>query len=196
MTMGNKHDSPFGKGIHRVQEPDLDKVLDYLHPRFRDAVTAASATYRAHNIRHLLIGGIAIGAYGYIRATGDLDFLVGDEAFEAHPGGVKAFVRGVPLLVGDIIVDSVPLDLTGTEQFLDDELNAANDATSVVVAPMRVIVYLKLRAGRRKDHNDIVQLVKMGCVDVPSLHEYIDLHVGDMDMLAEFDELAREGEER
>ena len=76
------------------------------------------------------------------------------------------------------------------------ELNAANDATSVVVAPMRVIVYLKLRAGRRKDHNDIVQLVKMGCVDVPSLHEYIDLHVGDMDMLAEFDELAREGEER
>ncbi len=36
-------------------------------------------------VRHVLIGALAVGAWGYPRASKDVDFLVGDEAFDAKP---------------------------------------------------------------------------------------------------------------
>ena len=42
------------------------------------------------------MGGLAVGANGFPRATKDVAFLVGDEAFERHPGGLVTFRPGVP----------------------------------------------------------------------------------------------------
>jgi hypothetical protein len=60
-------------------------------------------------IRHALVGALGANAYrSRPRTTEGIDFLVGDEAFETHPGG---FVRvRVPVVEFDgIDIDQVPL---------------------------------------------------------------------------------------
>jgi hypothetical protein len=43
---------------------------------------------------------LGIGAHGYPRATKVVDFLVGDEAFQQHAGGLISITAGVPIQVG------------------------------------------------------------------------------------------------
>ena len=43
-----------------------------------------SACLSELRIRHVLIGGLAVGVHGHPRATRDVGFLVGDEAFESR----------------------------------------------------------------------------------------------------------------
>jgi hypothetical protein len=45
------------------------------------ALSVASATLSELGVRHALVGGLAVGAWGYPRNTRDIDFLVGEEAF-------------------------------------------------------------------------------------------------------------------
>jgi hypothetical protein len=57
----------------------LKNPFDLLHPRFQKAAKRASQDLTRLNIKHVLIGGIAAGAYGRPRATDDIDFLVHGE---------------------------------------------------------------------------------------------------------------------
>ena len=55
----------------------------------------------------VVVGGLAIGANGFPRATRDVDFLVGAEAFEHHADGLVTLRAGVPFQVtGDTWVRS------------------------------------------------------------------------------------------
>lgn len=40
-----------------------------LHPDFKELLKLLNA----HNVEYLLVGGYAVGSYGYVRATADLD---------------------------------------------------------------------------------------------------------------------------
>ena len=40
-----------------------------LHPDFREFLRLLSP----HNVKHLMVGGYAVGYHGYSRATGDMD---------------------------------------------------------------------------------------------------------------------------
>lgn len=83
---------------------DIKDVLGFVSPKVRDAAIASAAKLEQLGIRHALAGGLAVGAYGYIRATAHVDFLVGEEAFEHH-GRLVTFRPGVPIEVDGVCID-------------------------------------------------------------------------------------------
>ena len=74
----------------RVNLMDLKEVFRFVAPRVREAAVKTAEQLNHLGIRYALAGGLAVGAHGYVRATTDVDFLVGEEAFEHH-GSLVAF---------------------------------------------------------------------------------------------------------
>src|SRR5207247_9823625 len=73
---------------------DLKEVFRFVAPRLRDAAIKSAAQLNDLGIRYALAGGLGVGAEGYVRATVDVDFRVGAEAFEHHGSGVAVKSRG------------------------------------------------------------------------------------------------------
>jgi hypothetical protein len=76
-----------------MPRPDLKLLEGVVAPEVIEAMKVASAALQKAKVRHVLVGGLAVGAHGFPRATKDVDFLVGDEAFERHAGGLVTFAR-------------------------------------------------------------------------------------------------------
>jgi hypothetical protein len=127
----------------------------------------------------VVVGGLAVGAHGYPRATKDVDFLVGPEAFEHHPGGLVTLRAGVPFQVNGVAVDFLAAD--PGEDFLDAALSAEPGA----IADAPVLIYLKLKSPRSKDRTDVVELAKAG-LDRAACRAYLAAHAPAY--LAAFDE--------
>ena len=111
-------------------------------------------------IRHALVGALAANAYRTRpRTTQDIDFLVGDEAFETHQGGYVTMK--VPVIEFDgIDVDQVPL--TEALRVIEDALTRAPVSRGVPIAPVDTIVIMKLLAGRTQDLADIEAIAGSG----------------------------------
>lgn len=163
-----------------MKTPDPSLLEGVVSPRVLDAMHVASAAMTALGVRHLVVGGLAVGANGYPRATADVDFLVGDEAFDHHPAGIVTM--RVPVQVNGVAVDC--LSVAADEGHLIEALTAAPG--SFASAP--VLIYLKLKSPRFKDRADIVELVKAG-IDVAQIRRYLERHASQF--VASFDELAR-----
>jgi hypothetical protein len=167
--------------------PDLSLLEDVVAEKVLRAMRVASAQLKALGVRHVLVGALAVGAHGYPRATKDVDFLVGNEAFEFHEAGLVSLRPGVPIQVSGVVVDH--LSVREGEGHLESALAAGSG--EVPVAPVEAVVYLKLRSPRRRDHADVVELVKEG-LDVAACRRYLEAHAPDLVDL--FDELALEPE--
>jgi hypothetical protein len=114
----------------------------------------------AAGIRHALVGALAANAYRVRpRTTEDIDFLVGDEAFETHPGGYVTM--RVPVIEFDgIDVDQVPL--TEALRIVEDGLTDAPVSDGVPIASVETIVIMKLLAGRTQDLADVEAIAGSG----------------------------------
>ncbi|MFY9574283.1 MAG: hypothetical protein WAV20_23015 [Blastocatellia bacterium] len=165
---------------------DLKEVFRFVAPGVRDAAIKGAAQLNDLGIRYALAGGLAVGAHGYIRATVDVDFLVGEEAFE-HQGSLVAFKAGVPIEVDGVRIDYLsPVSLgPQLEEVLDHPL--LNEGLAIV--PIEVLVYMKLAARRRRDLVDVVELLKAGA-DVRVVRDYLLQYAGDL--VPQFEELANE----
>ena len=139
---------------------------------------AASTALTTLGIRHVVGGDLAVGANGYPRATKDVQFLVGDEAFEHGPGGFVTWKRGVP-----IQVDGVAIDLLSV-QVGEEHLAATLEAPmgSMIDAPQ--LVYLKLKSPRQKDRVDVIELIKAG-IDLDACRTYLTRHAPALVMMFE-----------
>lgn len=149
--------------------PDLSALDGVVSSKVLEAMRVAHAELSRLGVRHLLVGGLAVGAYGYPRATKDVDFLVGDEAFVQHEGGIVTLKPGVPIQVSGVLVDH--LSAQQDEEHLR-ALLAQPRPGEPAVAPVEVLVYLKLKSPRVKDRADTVELVKAG-IDVSRCREYL-----------------------
>jgi hypothetical protein len=129
-----------------------------------------------------VIGGLAVGANGHPRATKDVYFLVGDEAFLHHPGGLVTMNPAIPIAVNDVAIDY--LAPRPEEGHLAGAL-AAPPGTFIDVARL---VYMKLRASRMQDRADIVALIKTG-QDVDACRAYLSSNAPAL--VAAFDDLVR-----
>ena len=111
-------------------------------------------------IRHALVGALAANAYRTRpRTTQDIDFLVGDEAFETHAGGYVTMK--VPVIEFDgIDVDQVPL--TEALRVIEEALNRAPVSRGVPIASVDTIVIMKLLAGRTQELADIEAIASSG----------------------------------
>jgi len=145
--------------MHPGPHPDLKWVLQPV-PAFEHAVREASKMLREAGVRHALVGALGANAYrSRPRTTVDIDFLVGDEAFQQHSGGLVTM--RVPIVTLDgIDVDQVPL--TGTLRVVEDGLSRAYVSDGVPIAPVDTIVIMKLLAGRTQDLADVEAIVGSG----------------------------------
>jgi hypothetical protein len=143
----------------RGREPELKRALRPV-PTYERAVREVSKMFAEAGIRHALVGALAANAYrNRPRTTEDIDFLVGDEAFERHPGGFVTM--RVPVIEFDgIDVDQVPL--SATLAVIEEGLNRAFVSDGVPIAPVETIVVMKLLAGRTQDLADIEAIVASG----------------------------------
>jgi hypothetical protein len=149
-----------------VTKPDLTLLDDVVAPKVLAAKDVASRALSALGVRHVVVGGLAVGANGYPRATKDVDFLVGDEAFEQHAGGFVTMKGGVPIQVNGVAIDLLSV------QVGEDHLATALEAPmgSIIEAPQ--LVYLKLKSPRQKDRVDVIELIKAG-IDLAACRSYL-----------------------
>ena len=139
--------------------PDLKRALRPV-PTYERAVREVSRMLAEAGIRHALVGALGANAYrNRPRTTEDIDFLVGDEAFESHAGGFVTM--RVPIVEFDgIDVDQVPLG--EAIRILEEGLNRAPVSDGVPIAGVDTIVIMKLLAGRTQDLADIEAIISSG----------------------------------
>ncbi len=169
-----------------VNHMDIKETFRFVAPTVRDAAIKTAAQLRQLGIRYALAGGLAVGAHGYIRATTDVDFLVGEEAFEHH-GSLVAFKPGVPIEVDGIRIDYLSPAAFGAQ--MEAVLDHPPLSEGLAIVPIEALIYLKLAARRRKDMVDVIELVKAGA-DVPRVRDYLKQYASDL--LPLFEELSNE----
>ena len=155
---------------------DVKEILRFVSPDVRNAAIEAAIRLEELGIRYAIAGGLAVGAHGYIRATTDVDFLVGDEAFE-HEGGLVTFKPGVPIEVNSVRIDYLSPASLGPQ--LEDVLNDPPRSHGLAVLPIEVLIFTKLSARRRRDMLDVVELIKAGA-DVTRVREYLRQYANDL----------------
>jgi hypothetical protein len=140
-------------------DPDLKRALRPV-PSYERAVREVSRMFAEAGIRHALVGALGANAYRKRpRTTEDIDFLVGDEAFETHGGGFVTM--RVPIVEFDgIDIDQVPL--TEALRVVEEGLNRAHVSDGVPIAPVDTIVIMKLVAGRTQDLADVEAIIESG----------------------------------
>jgi hypothetical protein len=155
--------------MNAARAPDLQRALR-LVPGYERAVREVSRMLSEAGIRHALVGALGSNAYrNRPRTTEDIDFLVGDEAFERHEGGFVTM--RVPVVEFDgISIDQVPL--TGAVGVIAEGLNHPSMSDGVPIAPLETIVIMKLLAGRTQDLADIVAVIASGA-DREALREAV-----------------------
>jgi len=138
---------------------DLSAMEGVVAPKVLEAMRSASNELTRLGVRHALVGGLAVGAHGYPRATKDVDFLVGDEAFEHHAGGIVTMKPGIPIQIGGVLVDLLS---TQPEEGALYAVPVVGTGGDVPVAPIEALIHLKLKSPRLKDAADVIELLKAG----------------------------------
>lgn len=168
-----------------MSKPDPSLWQGVVATEILDALRLASDALTRAAVRHVVVGGLAVGANGHPRATKDVDFLVGKEAFVVHRSGLMTLRPEVPFQVNGIAVDL--LSVEPGEEFLEAVL--AQPMGSVMEAPP--LVYMKLKASRLKDRADVAELVKAS-IDVDAVRAFLQEHAPGM--VSAFDKLVVEAE--
>lgn len=156
-----------------MEYPDLKLLEDVVAPAILDALRKSDEQLKKAGVRHALVGALAVGAYGYPRHSKDVDYLVGDEAYVHHGGGIVSIASGIPISVGNIAIDE--LSIRPDEPFLVEALEAAPESEGIRILPIEALIYLKLKSPRMKDAVDIIELFKAGA-DEHSIRTYMNAY--------------------
>lgn len=170
----------------RVNQMNLKDIFHFVAPKVRDAAIKTATQLDHLGIRYALAGGLAVGAYGYIRTTTDVNFLVGGEAFEQH-GVVVIFKPGVPIEVDGISIDYLSAISLGAQ--IETVFDQAPISEGIAIVPIEVLIYMKLVAKRRRDQVDVIELIKAG-TDLKPVRHYLEQYAPDLCLF--FEELANE----
>jgi hypothetical protein len=166
-----------------MAKPDLSVLEDIVAPRVVGAMRTTSRLLTERGVRHVVVGGLAVGANGYPRATRDVDFLVSDDAFLTEAGGIVLLAPGIPFQVDGVAIDYLVAnaDEGHLAEVLEGSFGAAIDAPR--------LIYLKLMANRLRDQLDVVELIKAG-VDRHASRAYLQTYAPGLVVL--FDRYARQ----
>jgi len=140
-------------------------------------IDAVEASHRLSElgIPHALIGGLAVGYHGHPRATKDVDYLVGNEAFKSlQPILVYREELNDLVRIGVVDLLSIPTEFPELIEYLsipkDDE---------IPVLPVEALILMKLSAGRPQDMADISSLLEAGA-DINNVIIYLQSNAPDL----------------
>jgi hypothetical protein len=173
------------------KRPDIRILQGVVSDRVLEALKAADKALTDAGVPHVLVGALAVGAYGYARASKDVDFLVGDEAFDHHESGLISLKAGLPVEYKGVSLDSI--SIPPGEEHLRNALEHPKLSEGVPVAPSEILVYMKLRSSRRKDAGDVVELLVAG-LEVEPVLAYLQRHAPEL--IDKFRELVDEAEQQ
>lgn len=165
------------KPRRKADEVRLREAIEFQAPAVRKAALAAHAELVKLGVKHAFVGGLAVGAHGYVRATDDVDFLVEPGAFVEHPGGIVTFQPGIPINVGGVRVDYITVGQLG--EHVEAELATPVISDKLPTVSVEALVYMKLVAHRMRDRADITELLKRGA-DVARIRGYLAAHASDL----------------
>lgn len=168
--------------------PDLSLLNGVVAPEILAAMRSASAQLSRAGVRHALAGALAVGAWGYPRASKDVDFLVGDEAFERHEGGIVTMAPGVPIGAGGVPIDH--LGVLPHEGHLQQAVSRPVVDGNLPIAPLEALIYLKLKSPRRRDEADVIELLRIN--DPNPVRLYLEKNAPEM--LTKFEAAASEAQ--
>ncbi len=166
-----------------MAKPDLSLVEDIVAPRVVGAMRTTSRLLTELGVHHVVVGGLAVGANGYPRATKDVDFLVTDAAFLQKEGGVVLLAPGIPFQVDGVAIDYL---VAGEDE---SHLAAALEGSFGTVIDAPRLIYMKLKANRLRDQLDVVEMIKAG-IDRDTSRSYLQAHAEHLVEL--FDRYARQ----
>ncbi len=136
-----------------------------------------------HEVRYLLVGGLAVNFHGYSRTTGDVDLWL-DESKENrvklvnalkeyNVEGAEAFLTH-PLIAGysELLLDNgIYVDFMSDLQFFKQnnfiecyeiaDFFKINETTNVPVLHINKLISEKQQSTRSKDQDDAEQLIKL-----------------------------------
>lgn len=153
---------------------DWETLEGVVARRVLDNAKRVSATLVELGVPHALVGGLAVGLHGHPRATKDVDFIVGAEAFSST----------TILRYREELRDVVEVGVIDLIAALDDnpvllEELAAGTPTTVPVVGIEVLVVMKLEASRTQDIADVEALVRAGA-DVGDILSFIVANVPEL----------------
>lgn len=133
----------------------------------------------ANNVRYLLIGGYAVGVYGYSRTTKDIDIFVSDD--EENTRRLVAALNDFGVGGGDlsqIFAENRSLLEIGVEPVKVQLMNFADgiafdeaydrrnmilvDDISIATIGRKDLIANKIASGRHKDLDDVEMLERLG----------------------------------
>lgn len=115
----------------------------------------------SQKIPHMIIGGIAVGAYSKPRTTSDVDFLV---PYSSRPTLSKRYQLS-PLEMADregetTMVDGIEVDFIYPNDNEDFLLENSIQHKIFPISGKNQLLYLKLKSGRTSDSQDVIQIIK------------------------------------
>lgn len=147
---------------------------DAVHQTMRRVVRKLEET----RIAYAIVGGMAVNAHRYTRTTGDVDFLLTGEGFNAFvkfaasgdfdrvPGRSRRFVDRRTGVTFDVIITGLfpGSGRPGPIAFPDPAaVTEVMEGTRVV--DLKTLIELKLAAHRHKDFGDVVELIGIHNLD-------------------------------
>ena len=133
-----------------------------------DGLRMVSEIFRKKDVRHSVVGGLAVGANGYLRNTNNLDFLVDDNAF-LYSDRVVYVRNDLPIKYFGTRVNWVSMSPSEKPIFGKFLVLPARD--QVPFMPIEPLITMKLISGRHKDRTDIIELAKVRS-DLSSIVEF------------------------
>lgn len=139
----------------------LKELAHVVAPKVIDDAIEVGQLLARLGIPHALVGGLAVGLNGHPRATKDVDYLVGPEAFEMT----------TPVLVyRDELKDRIVMGVIDLLAVPDDYPSLVEELAVVEVGEVHVIsveglILMKLAANRTQDRDDVERLLAAGADD-------------------------------
>jgi hypothetical protein len=138
-----------------------------------DGLRLVSEIFRQKDVKHVVVGGLAVGANGYLRNTNNLDFLVDDNAF-LYSDRVVYVRNDLPIKYFGTRVNWVSMSPSEKPIFGKFLVLPARD--QVPIMPVEPLIAMKLIAGRHKDRTDIIELAKVRS-DLTSIVEFTSTNI-------------------
>lgn len=150
--------------------PDLTQALtEVLHPSYHAQLEEVSRRLASAGIPFLLVGGVAVGAYGEPRGTKDIDLLLPLEVW-TRPGSALLVP---PLDVTDLSKIELIVIPEGLEQLEPIAERTALEWSGIRIVAPEVLAVMKLKADRFQDRADVAALLDAGLA-LKSVHAVLE----------------------